>query len=81
MANSRWYADVPDLVVMLADVMVPGLPIHRCTFFAGGVIRPAPPTNLLQMDRLVFLFLRPRHIQPLQPLVQRLLVDSFFVNR
>jgi hypothetical protein len=33
--------------VVLANVMAPGLPIHRSTFFVGGVIGPEPPTNLL----------------------------------
>ncbi len=47
MADSGQYADAPDLVIVLADVMVPGLPIHRRTFFVGGIISPAPPTNLL----------------------------------
>jgi hypothetical protein len=40
-----------DLVV-LANVMAPGLPIHRSTFFVGGDIGLAPPTNLLQKDGL-----------------------------
>jgi hypothetical protein len=37
---------------MLAVTMAPGLPIHRSTFFAGGNIGPALPTNLLRMDGL-----------------------------
>ena len=32
--------------------MAPGLPIHRSTFFAGGNISPALPTNLLRIDGL-----------------------------
>jgi hypothetical protein len=32
---------------MFADVMTPGLPIHRSTFFAGGNIGLPLPTNLL----------------------------------
>jgi hypothetical protein len=35
-----------DLVV-LADIMAPGLLIHRSTFFAGGNIGPMHLTNLL----------------------------------
>ncbi len=44
--------DASTNLVVLANIMAPGLPIHRRTFFAGGNINPAPPTNLLQMDRL-----------------------------
>jgi hypothetical protein len=40
-----------DLVV-LANVMAPGLPIHKSTFFACGDIGPMHLTNLLQMDGL-----------------------------
>ncbi len=40
-----------DLVV-LANIMAPGLPIHRSTFFAGGDIGPVHLTNLLQIDGL-----------------------------
>jgi hypothetical protein len=32
--------------------MAPGLPIHRSTFFTGGDIGPALPTNLLRIDGL-----------------------------
>jgi hypothetical protein len=47
MANSGRYANAPNLVIVLADTMAPGLPIHRCTFFVGSIISPTPPTNLL----------------------------------
>jgi hypothetical protein len=40
-----------DLVV-LANIMAPGLLIHRSTFFVGGDIGPMHLTNLLQMDGL-----------------------------
>jgi hypothetical protein len=40
------------LVPVLATAMAPGLPIHRSSFFAGGNIGPALPTNLLRMDGL-----------------------------
>ncbi len=35
------------VLVMFANVMAPGLPIHRSTFSAGGNIGPVLPTNLL----------------------------------
>jgi hypothetical protein len=44
--------DASTNLVVLADVMAPGLPIHRSTFFAGGDIGPAHLTNLLRMDGL-----------------------------
>ncbi len=47
MANSGWYADAPDLVIVLVAAMAPEPPIHRSTFFTGGDIGPALPTNLL----------------------------------
>ena len=34
-------------LIVLDNVMAPRLPINRSTFFAGGNIGPAPPTNLL----------------------------------
>jgi hypothetical protein len=37
---------------MFADVMAPGLLIHRSTFCVGGNIGTALPINLLQMDEL-----------------------------
>jgi hypothetical protein len=36
-----------NLVVVLANAMAPGLPIHRSNFFASGNIGLALPTNLL----------------------------------
>ncbi len=50
MANSKRYVNAPDLVVVLAAAMAPGLPIHRSIFFAGGNMGPMLPTNLLVMD-------------------------------
>ncbi len=41
--------DESTIPVVLADVMTPGLLIHRSTFLAGGNIRPVLPTNLLVM--------------------------------
>ncbi len=55
MANPRWHVAAANLVVVLADNMAPELPIHRRIFFTGGIIGPAPPINLLQMDRLKWL--------------------------
>jgi hypothetical protein len=46
-ANSRRHVAAANLVVVLAAAMTPGLPIHRSTFFVGGDIGPALPTNLL----------------------------------
>jgi hypothetical protein len=34
-------------LIMLADVMAPGLLINRSAFFAGGNISPVLPTNVL----------------------------------
>ncbi len=41
--------DESTILVVFADVMAPGLPIHRSTFSVGGDIGPALPTNLLVM--------------------------------
>jgi hypothetical protein len=41
--------DKSNVLVMFADVMAHGLPIHRSTFSAGGNISPVLPTNLLLM--------------------------------
>jgi hypothetical protein len=37
------------VLIVFANVMAPGLPIHRSTFSAGGNIGPVLPTNLLVM--------------------------------
>jgi hypothetical protein len=37
--------DTSTNLVMLANVMAPGPPIHRSTFFVGGIINPALPIN------------------------------------
>jgi hypothetical protein len=39
--------DKSTVLIVFANVMAPGLPIHRSTFSAGGNIGPALPTNLL----------------------------------
>jgi hypothetical protein len=41
--------DKSTVLVMLANIMAHGLPIHRSTFSAGGNTGPALPTNLLVM--------------------------------
>jgi hypothetical protein len=41
--------DYITVLVVLAVVMAPGLPIYRSTFSAGGDIGPVLPTNLLVM--------------------------------
>ncbi len=46
-ANPRRHVAAADLVFVLVATMAPEPPIHRSTFFAGGDIRPALPTNLL----------------------------------
>jgi hypothetical protein len=46
MANSRRYADAPDLVVVLVAAMAPKPPSHMSTFFVVGVIGLARPTNV-----------------------------------
>ncbi len=33
------------ILVVLTNVIAAGLPIHRCTFFMGGIIGPMLPTN------------------------------------
>jgi hypothetical protein len=43
--RSRSAHDASTNLVVLADVMAPGLPIHRSTFFVGGVIGPVLPIN------------------------------------
>jgi hypothetical protein len=52
MTNFRQHVAAAVLVAVLAAAMAPGLPILRSTFFAGGDIGPALPTNLLRMDGL-----------------------------
>ena len=41
--------DKSTVLVMLANIMAHGLPIHRSTFSASGDTGPALPTNLLVM--------------------------------
>jgi len=41
--------DGSTVLVVLADVMAPGLPIYKSTFFAGSDIGPVLPTTLLVM--------------------------------
>jgi hypothetical protein len=45
--HHRYAHDESTNLVVLANVMAPGLPIHRSTSFAGGDIGPAHLTNLL----------------------------------
>jgi hypothetical protein len=51
-ANPKRHVAAADLVFVLVAAMAPEPPIHRSTFFAGGDIGPALPTNLLYMDGL-----------------------------
>jgi hypothetical protein len=43
--HNRSAHDASTNLVLLANVMPPGLPIHRSTFFVGGVIGPTLPIN------------------------------------